>query len=418
MLSFADVWTGLGAAYAAKRGPGQLVLDGAAFQVSVHLREEAPENLVVRGKSLNLDADCASVRMVVTLASQIAGSLSAFPNLEALVVEQPSFGARLSLDEAGGALRDVIADARDVQALRGRPLRRLRISGLTDPAHFEFEGLTWLSVTPRASVAQMMRSQESLEVLDLELDVASVRRLSLLGEKPLLRRCSLWWAGVQDLSGIERWDRLADLRLHMVGAESLSPLVDTSVERLVLVCGMRLPTLAVLPRLAHLRSLELTADAAIDTLGDWSASPLKHIELRGARLSATALDGVAKAPDLSHLSINASNSEALARFKAARPDVDIHVWDASAPDMTTKQRGCVDVRSDDSGWFILQDLATALGTATNFEAEELVRDKLGADGALEISFDTESGAFSASATSLFVIENVADAINEIAQGRG
>lgn len=414
MLKFSNAWFTLDSAYRAESGSGQMVLNGGQARLS-DLCAAQPSVVVARNKSLELDEPCEAVRLLACLGSDVVGSLEALPGLEAVVVDPPTRGSRLSFDGACTRLRDVIATPEQVRTLGSRDLERLRVLGLSEPQDIAVKGLRWLSVSPRRSAAALVKAHEELEALELELDAAAVGRLSLLGAQPRLARCSLWWAGVRDLSGIDRWPRLAALRLHMVSATTLNPLADSPVEQLVLVAGSRLPDISIVPRLSNLQRLELTAEVHLDDLGDWSHSPLRSVALREMRIGPTGLDGLALAPRLRRLSISRGNESAVERFRSARPDVDVVCWGSGPRTVPAAKIGVVELRRDDEtdSWFIFQDLSQTLGSPTNYDVEAALRAHLDEDEEYELTFDSEAGALSAAAQSRSAIERVAKMINEL-----
>lgn len=363
-----------------------------------------------------MDAHLPSVRFLVLDGADLSGSLAHLPNLESIFLSPPHRAQMTGLIEPPPLLKDVLVLGPGlVPAFQGCPLERLQAICMMEPEDMVFPNLRWLKMTPRSGVGRMLRDLVHLERLSLELDSASVARLSLLGAMPRLEECQLFSSGLKDLAGIEEWHALRRLRLHLTAVRRLDLLADSPVEELVFLRGGRSEIdIAPLRRMQKLRTLELNLLGQSSSLGDWcEALALERVELRDTLLGPRGLDGLAEAPALRSLALSADNAHALERFRQARPDVELTVWPTSGPGPEARL-GHVGLKHIGDEWSIFTDLTQLLGTSTNHDAERLVNGALSPAIRNAVEFDAEAGGFCAIAKDRETIAAVAAVINALA----
>jgi hypothetical protein len=149
--------------------------------------------------------------------------------------------------------------------------------------------------------------------------------------------------------------------------------------------------------------------------------PLEELKLLNAEIADGRLDALFDLPALRRVHLSAKAGPDVDELRRHRPDVEVEAVMFGEPEGRVYV-GPVHYDPPFEGierWSIIQNLADLLGTQTNGEAEELIRDELNRrDGGLmtRLQFDSEAGAVGIYAASEADIRAVAGIIDELARG--
>ena len=290
------------------------------------------------------------------------------------------------------------------------------------------------SVAPLAALRDLVRLRAGAP--------AGWRTLSAL---TALEMVEMYRARLADLRPLSGWQHLRSLTISMGSLASLEGIeAFSSLESLTLV-ALRIPDLGPLSGLPALAELSLLDVDGVRDIGPVGTLPsLRRLAIRAspggarrnvgpaaiatlrplaglARLETLELrvgveDGdlgsLADLAALRRVELTGAPGPQVARLRAARPDLDLALHDVPAGPAGVAVAG-VTIHPPAAGqprWWIFEDLAERLGTATNADAETLVRLAITArDAALSerVRYDAEAGGVAIEAPTEADIRSVA-----------
>ena len=262
--------------------------------------------------------------------------------------------------------------------------------------------LTYLHLNGGKSGWQKLAGLTELE--EVHLLATGLRDLSVASGWTKLHSISLSGRKLTSLDGIERLTGLETCTLDWVAIKDLAPLqglsrlTDLVLDALVEV--RRLDGLRDLPALRRLvMSGAMERDwriASLEPLAQLEA--LEELDIGQLRLDDPSVEALARLSNLKRLRLWTLNRVAgLDDFRARRPEVEITDLGSGQEDSGEVEVGPVTIHPPlETGgpWWILQDLSSVLSTATNAEAEGVLRRRLEAENPALLSrleFDTEAG---------------------------
>lgn len=288
-------------------------------------------------------------------------------------------------------------------------LRKLRADTLDDLDLARFPNLKWLEICPGRAVAAELRAVERLERLELNLGVASLARLSLVGAKDRLEDLRVR-GGLGSVEGVERFGLLWTAEFIRTRVRDFSPLANTLVEELRI--EHRKPVengFLGLGEMPELRTLHLEVDSGtLERVADLHRAPaLESVTFEGTALGNAVIDSLAQIPTLKEVVMAGGTKTQRARLEAARPDITIFGGVRDAPP------GPFEIDQFDDEWSIYGNVASLVGASSNYAAERKIKAALDPSVRKQLSFDTEAGMFSAQSTDRAVIDAVAETIERL-----
>jgi hypothetical protein len=259
-----------------------------------------------------------------------------------------------------------------------------------------------------------------------EIQMANLKRWNTWTS---LRELALTGRGLKSLAGLEANERLEELTLCHMRLDDLATLRD--LPRLVSLT-LRMPAdgidLESVAQVSGLTSLVIDQSAVTDR--DLVHLPsfrpltpmqsLDELTLMGVVIDDGDFRPLAELPKVRRVRLGQDIGIDVHALRAVRPDLTID-FTPPAPRRTDleERMGSVTINrpSDDlDQWWIFDNLAGALGSSTNHEAEKKIRSAVKRDNrelASRIEWDTEAGAVGIYAAAEADIRRVADIINSM-----
>lgn len=362
-------------------------------------------------------------------------TLRNLPNLRWLSIASAIDGGPLQIEAVAESLRWLGCASEtfgtpEAVATRFPQLERLRMHGLwrSSPEPLAaFGELRWLWADPGKGL-QHLAALEKLEVLNLELaDGPRLANLKRFRSWSRLRVLWLTGSGVQSLDGIDQLRTLEELALRRVGVDDLGPLAGLPALHSVDIehPSSRLREIAPLGELPALRRLRLfmgdgTGDQTLSSLkGLAGARALEELELTGVVIEDADPRSLYALPRLRRAKLvgRFGADETALRTHVPADDLDVVVTPGAGPGTEV---GPVHYRRlPDGSWTIFANVADALATESNVDAEDRVRGAI-RDEDLDLhdrlTFDSEPGALAIVARSEEDIRRAAEVVASLAEG--
>jgi hypothetical protein len=324
--------------------------------------------------------------------------------------------------------------SRNLEALtRMRGLVSLHAELLKEP----LDPIAAMPVLRRLKITGPAKGWAKLRDL-FELESASFSNVQMANLKrwdtwTSLRELVLGGRGLKSLAGLEASQNLEILLLANVDVSDLAPLgALPHLTTLVLRMPAGAVDLASISRIRALRRLVIEVYASSDReilrlpglapLAD--AHDLEELELLCVHLEDGSLKPLAELPRLQRVSLGQHSGADVDGLRAARPDLLVEHQEPTPrhPELELVVGKVIAHRPGNgvNKWWIFEDLATALSTATNYAAEKRLRQAVKARDrqlACRLEWDTEAGGIGIYAGSEADIRAVAEIIDALIEGR-
>jgi len=365
-----------------------------------------------------------------------AASLRRFPALSALHLRWGAAGHRLDLEGlAAGQMLKIALNrwfVKDLAPLnRMTKLRQLHlelfreslepVAGMLELEYLHVRG-------PAKGWAELRRCTMLEEAHLIDVQIANLRRWNTWSR---LRNLTLSGRGVKSLAGLEASQNLEELtllNLDMSDLSSLREMLRLKSLELRMADSVDLDSVASIPGLRSFVIDSSRRDGAfvrLDSLRPLRrASALEEIVLRETVIGDGDLLPLADLANLKKVRLGSMIAADVEKLRAARPDLQI---DHKPPDTRfhalREKVGRVTIQKPGHGleqWSIFEDLASLLGTSTNYAAESLLKRevrKRNPELARRLEWDTEAGAVGCYGSNEADIRSVAEIVNQLAAGQ-